>query len=166
MTATERIAICPGSFDPITLGHQDIIERALRIVDRVVVAVSWNSSHVKQGMFTVEDRLTMIREVFSGEPRVEAAEFQGLLVDFARTRSADLVVRGLRGVRDFEYEFQMVQMNRTLDPTIETLFLAPAADVSHISSSLVREISRLGGDAASFVPEPVLRRLEERSRSA
>jgi pantetheine-phosphate adenylyltransferase len=161
MTRTEKIAICPGSFDPITLGHEDIVRRALSFADRVIVAVAHKPSQSKAGMFPIEDRLALVREVFADEPAVEAAEFEGLLVDFARSRGASLVVRGLRGVQDFEYEFQMALMNRELNPGVETVFLAPAANRSFLSSSLVREIARLGGDVASFVSDPVHRRLQE-----
>jgi pantetheine-phosphate adenylyltransferase len=162
MSRTERIAICPGSFDPITLGHQDIVRRALSFADRVVVAVAHKASQTKSGMFSVDERISLIEEVFADQPAVEAAEFDGLLVDFARSRGAALVVRGLRGVQDFEYEFQMALMNRELDPALETVFLAPDASRSFLSSSLVREIATLGGDVSPFVAEPVLRRLQQR----
>jgi pantetheine-phosphate adenylyltransferase len=161
-TSDPRVAVCPGSFDPITLGHEDIARRALNVADRVIVAVGHRPSQPKPGLFTVAERLEMIGEVFADEPRIEAAEFVGLLVDFARERGAGLVVRGLRGVMDFEYEFQMALMNRELSPTLETVFLAPAAERAFVSSSLVREISGLGGDVSRFVPAPVLRRLLHR----
>lgn len=159
-------ALCPGSFDPITLGHEDVIRRALRFADRVVVAVAHTATHAKSGLFSVEERLEMIREVFADEPRVEAAEFQGLLVDFAHRIGADIVVRGLRGVADFEYEFRMSQMNRELSPELETVFLATAAERAFISSSLVREISALGGEVSSFVSPSVMRRIRERTAAA
>jgi pantetheine-phosphate adenylyltransferase len=157
-----RVALCPGSFDPITVGHEDIIRRGLRFADRVIVAVAHRSTHVKRGLFSVEERMEMIREVFADEPRVEAAEFQGLLVDYARNRGARLVIRGLRAVSDFEYEFQMALMNRELAPELETVFLATDADKSFVSASLVREIASLGGEVAPFVSPAVLRRLRER----
>jgi pantetheine-phosphate adenylyltransferase len=157
-----RIAICPGSFDPITLGHEDIIHRALRFSDRVVVAVAHRATQAKRGLFSVEERLELIRSVFRDEPRVEAREFQGLLVDFAREAGAQLVVRGLRAVSDFEYEFQMALMNRELSPAMETVFLATDADKSFLSASLVREVASLGGDVSRFVSGPVLERLRER----
>jgi pantetheine-phosphate adenylyltransferase len=157
-----RIAICPGSFDPITLGHEDIIHRALRFSDRVVVAVAHRATQAKRGLFSVEERLELIRSVFRDEPRVEAREFQGLLVDFAREAGAQLVVRGLRAVSDFEYEFQMALMNRELSPAMETVFLATDADKSFLSASLVREVASLGGDVSRFVSRPVLERLRER----
>jgi pantetheine-phosphate adenylyltransferase len=158
----QRIAICPGSFDPITVGHEEIIRRSFTFADRVIVAVAHRATQAKQGLFSVEERVQMIREVFADEPRVEAAEFQGLLVDFARDRGAGLVIRGLRAVSDFEYEFQMALMNRALRPELETVFLAPDAERSFLSSSLVREIASLGGDVTPFVTAPVLRRLRER----
>jgi pantetheine-phosphate adenylyltransferase len=162
MSRPERIAVCPGSFDPITRGHEVIIRRALAVADRVVVAVASTASETKRGMFSLPERLGLIAEVFAGEPRVEAASFEGLLVDFARSRAASLIVRGLRGVKDFEYEFQMALMNRELRPEVETVFLAPYAGLSFLSSTLVREIATLGGDVSPFVSEPVLRRLRER----
>jgi pantetheine-phosphate adenylyltransferase len=162
MTASERVAICPGSFDPITLGHEDIIRRALRLADRVIVAVGHQPSQGKRGMFTVAERLEMVREVFPDEPAIEAAEFHGLLMHFARERGASLVVRGLRGVLDFEYEFQMALMNRTLYADAETIFLAPDPATAFVSSTLVRQIVTLGGDASAFVSAPILRRLEQR----
>ena len=162
MTRTERIAICPGSFDPITRGHEDIVRRALRFADRIIVAVAWTATQSKQGMFSVEERLEMIREVFSNEPTVEAADFDGLLVDFARQRGATLVVRGLRGVRDFDYEFQMALMNRELAPELETVFLAPDASRSFLSSTLIREIAKLGGEVDPFVSSPVASRIQRR----
>lgn len=162
MSLQPRIAICPGSFDPITVGHEDIVRRSLRFCDRVIVAVAHRASQEKRGMFGVEERVDMIREVFADEPRVEAAEFEGLLVDFAARRGATLVVRGLRAVSDFEYEFRMALMNRELNPAVETVFLAPDADHSYLSATLVREIASLGGEVERFVSPPVLRRLRER----
>ncbi|HEX6040238.1 pantetheine-phosphate adenylyltransferase [Longimicrobium sp.] len=160
--SAERIAVCPGSFDPITLGHVDIIRRSLRFADRVLVAVAYSATHVKSGMFGVDERVEMIRETFAGEPRVQAVSFQGLLVDFAKAQGADMVVRGLRAVSDFEYEFQMALMNRRLWDGMETVFLAPDLEHSYLSSSLVRQIAALKGDVSPFVPQNVLRRLNER----
>jgi pantetheine-phosphate adenylyltransferase len=162
MTEPSRIAICPGSFDPITVGHEDIVRRGLRFADRVVVAVAHRATQSKHGLFTVDERVEMIGEVFADEPRIEAAEFQGLLIDFARARGAGLVIRGLRAVSDFEYEFQMALMNRELLPEMETVFLATDADKSFLSASLVREIASLGGDVSRFVSPAVLRRLDRR----
>ncbi len=152
-------AIYPGSFDPITNGHVDIVRRSLRFCDRVVVAVGHRATQPKQGLFTVEERVELIRSVFADEDRVEATAFTGLLVDFARERGVRLIVRGLRAVSDFEYEFQMALMNRDLDPEIETLFLAPDARYSFLSASLVREIATLGGDVRQFVASVVRDRL-------
>ena len=160
MADQKRIAICPGSFDPITRGPEDIVHRTLKLADHVIVAVSHQPSQEKKGLFTVSERLEMIREVFSDEPAVEASPFDGLLVDFARARRASLVVRGLRTVIDYEYEFQMALMNRRLHPELETVFLAPSPETSFVSSTLIREISALGGDVSPFVSEPVLRMIK------
>lgn len=161
-TDTPRTAVCAGSFDPITLGHEDIIRRALRLADTVIVAVGRQASQVKQRMFTVEERIELIREVFADEPRVVAQTFDGLLVDFAADHGATMIVRGLRSVIDYEYEFQMALMNRRLLPAVETVFLAPEPETSFVSSTLVREIAALGGDVSAFVSEPVLRRIRAR----
>lgn len=166
MKRDERIAIYPGSFDPVTLGHEDIARRALRIADRLIVAIAHTPSQTKRGMFEVADRMELIRQVFADEPGIEVAEFQGLLVDFAHSRGAGIVVRGLRGVRDFDYEFQMALMNRELAGELETVFLAPSADRSFVSASLVREIFRLGGDVSRFVSPVVLTRMREEAGGA
>ena len=158
----ERIAVCPGSFDPITRGHEDIIRRSFRMAERVIVAVAYNATQAKSGMFSVDERVEMIRETFADEPRVQPMSFQGLLVDFAREQGADLIVRGLRAVSDFEYEFQMALMNRRLWDGMETVFLTPDLEHSYLSSSLVRQIAALGGDVSPFVPANVLRRLREK----
>jgi len=162
---TRRVAIYPGSFDPITNGHEDIVRRGLRFVDRIIVAVAHRATQAKQGLFTVEERVEMIREVFADEPRVEVKEFGGLLVEFARSQGAPLIIRGLRAVSDFEYEFQMALMNRQLWPEVETLFLAPDVQYSFLSASLVREIASLGGDVSDLVAPPVLARLNEKYAS-
>ncbi len=150
-----RIAIYPGSFDPVTHGHEDLIGRSLQFVDRVIVAVAANSS--KAPMFTIEERLEMLREVLKDEPRAEVRSFDGLLADFARQSNATLVLRGLRAVSDFEYEFQMALMNRQLHGGLETVFMVPAVHLTYLSSSLVREVARLGGNVAPFVHPAVLR---------
>jgi len=155
----ERIAIYPGSFDPLTLGHDDIIRRSLRLVDRVLVAIAGSATHVKNATFSLDERVELTREVYAGEPRVEVVRFEGLLVDFARQNGARLIVRGLRAVSDFEYEFQMALMNRSLWPEIEVIFMAPASNYTFLSSSLVREVASLGGDVSAFVPPAVLREL-------
>lgn len=162
MRSEPLVAIYPGSFDPVTVGHEDIARRTLRFADRVVVAVARTATQAKNPFFTLEERLEMIREVFSDEPRVEAEVFDGLLVEFARKRDARLLIRGLRAVSDFEYEFQMAQMNRELWSEVETLFLTPAVKHAFLSASLVREIAVLGGDVTDFVSAPVLRRLREK----
>jgi len=155
-------AIYPGSFDPVTRGHEDIVRRTLRIADRLIIAVAHTATQAKRSLFTVEERLDLIREVFADEERIEAVAFEGLLVDFARAQNARLVIRGLRAVSDFEYELQMAQMNRELWPDIESVFLAPELDFSFLSSSLVREVASLGGDVSRFVSPPVLERMKRK----
>ncbi|MCH7563810.1 MAG: pantetheine-phosphate adenylyltransferase [Gemmatimonadetes bacterium] len=163
MTRTDSVvAIYPGSFDPITLGHEDVVHRTLRVADRIVVAVAHTATQSKELLFTVDERLEMIREVFEDEGNIEVTSFSGLLVDFARDLGAHFIVRGLRAVSDFEYEFQMAQMNRELWHEFETVFLTPDAKYSFLSASLVREVSRLGGDISRFVSPTVLQRLEEK----
>ena len=155
-----RVAVFAGSFDPVTLGHVDLVRRALAVADRVVVAVSVNAS--KQPMFTLDDRATMVRDALAGEPRVEVAALDGLLVDFARRVGATLLVRGLRTGGDFDYELGMAQMNRHVAPTVDTVFLAPTPAVGFVSSTLVREVARLGGDVDALVPAGVARALRAR----
>ena len=156
------VALYPGSFDPLTVGHEDIVDRGLRVADKVVIAVAHTSTHQKRGLFSAEERVALIRRVFGDDDRVEAVSFSGLLVDFARERGARLVIRGLRAVSDFEYELQMAQMNQELWPEIETIFLVPEVQNSFISSSLVREVASLGGDVSSFVSPSVLEELERK----
>jgi pantetheine-phosphate adenylyltransferase len=146
---TPRIAIYAGSFDPITRGHEDLMHRSLEYVDRLVVAVATNSS--KQPLFSVEERVSLIRSALAGEPRIEVRSFGGLLVDFAREVGASLLIRGLRAVSDFEYEYQMALMNRHLSPRLETVFMVPSLDTTYISASLVREVARYGGDVDDLV---------------
>ena len=164
MSAGARIALFPGSFDPLTVGHEDIVRRALAFADEVVVAVGHQPSESKKHLFPVEERVQLIREVFAGEERVKAAEFQGLAMEFARARGAGVVVRGLRSAGDFEYEARMSRMNRMLAPEVDTVYLA--ADPRHVflSASLVREVWALGGDVSPFVSAAVLRRMEERRK--
>ncbi len=157
-----RLAVYPGSFDPITRGHEDLIRRGLAIADRVVVAVA--DEVAKQPLFTAEQRVQLAKTVFGRAPRIEVRLFQGLLVEFAREIGAQVVVRGLRYVSDFEYEYQMALMNRKLAPEIETLFLVPAFDLTYLSSSLVREVARYGGDVGSLVHPAVARALAARFR--
>jgi len=157
---SKRIAVYPGSFDPMHNGHLDIIERCRPLFDEVVVAVLRNEG--KQPLFSVEERIESIREMVTGEVRVES--FSGLLVDFMDQVGARAVVRGLRAVSDFEYEFQMALMNRRLNPRVETLFMMPREDYTYLSSRLVKEVFSLGGDLTGLVPEPVLARLRRRLR--
>ena len=152
-------AIFPGSFDPITNGHLDLIERALKMFDKVCVAVLVNDA--KKPTFTIEERISLLRECIPSE-RVEIQSFQGLLVEFARKKKASVLIRGLRAVSDFEYELQMAMMNRELSPELETVFLMPKTVYSFVSSRLVKEVARLEGDIAQFVPENVERALREK----
>jgi pantetheine-phosphate adenylyltransferase len=159
---TERVAVYPGSFDPITRGHEDIVRRALKFCDRVIVAVAHRRTQAKSGLFDISERLELIREAFASEPRVVATDFTGLLVDFAREHDVHVILRGLRAVSDFEYEFQMALMNRHLWPELETLFLAPDEHYSYLSASFVREIASLGGDISEFVAPHVLAALNDK----
>jgi pantetheine-phosphate adenylyltransferase len=148
-----RIAIYAGSFDPLTRGHEDLVHRSLEFVDRLVVAVANNSS--KQPLFTIDERLSLIQSALEGEQRVDVKSFSGLLVDFAAKEGANLLIRGLRAVSDFEYEYQMALMNRHLSPKLETVFMIPSLDTTYISASLVREVARYGGDVSTLV-HPVI----------
>jgi pantetheine-phosphate adenylyltransferase len=160
MQTQERIAIYPGSFDPLTNGHVDIIMRGARLFDRIVVAILRNIE--KAPLFSVEERIDIAREVFAGAPNVEVDAFAGLLVDYARLKRASAIVRGLRAISDFEYEMQMALMNRRLNPEVETVFMMPAETYSYVSSRLVKEVFALGGDVTGLVP-PVV---ETRMRAA
>lgn len=153
-------AIYPGTFDPITNGHTDLIQRASRMFDKVIVAVAAVSG--KQPVFTLEERVSLARSVLTDYPNVEVCGFDSLLVNFMAEKGASVILRGLRAVSDFEYEFQLASMNRNLNPDIETLFLTPAEQYTYISSSLVREIASLGGDVSPFVHENVVAALKER----
>lgn len=146
-------AIYPGTFDPITNGHIDLLSRASRIFDRVILAIA--ESKAKGPLFTVAERLALARESVSGLPNVEVISFDTLLVECARKHGANVILRGLRAVSDFEFEFQLAGMNRYLGPEIETLFLTPAEKYAFVSSSVIREIAKLGGDVSGFVPDPV-----------
>ncbi|MCX6547318.1 MAG: pantetheine-phosphate adenylyltransferase [Holophagaceae bacterium] len=157
-----RSAIYPGSFDPVTLGHWDLIQRAAKLVDRLVVAVLHNPS--KSAAFTVEERVAMLDELAADLPRVEITSFHGLLVDFAKVQEAQVIVRGVRAFSDFEYEFQMALMNRKLAPDLETVFLMPKEKYSAVSSRLVREIGSMGGNLTDLVPEVLRTRIAERLR--
>jgi len=155
-----RTAIYPGSFDPVTLGHWDLVQRAAKLVDRLVVAVLHNPS--KSPAFTVEERVAMLEELTTTLPHVEITSFHGLLVDFAKAQNAQVIVRGVRAFSDFEYEFQMALMNRKLAPELETVFLMPKEKYSAVSSRLVREIGGMGGNLSELVPEALRERIANR----
>jgi pantetheine-phosphate adenylyltransferase len=155
-----RRAIYPGSFDPITNGHLDVIERARKLFDEVVVAVAHNDE--KQALLSLKDRLDLLRETAGKIDNVRIAEFEGLLVEFARNEEAGVVIRGLRAISDFEFEFQMALMNRKLDSAVETIFLMPKEEYTYLSSRIVKEIARLGGDVSGFVPACVAKALSRK----
>jgi pantetheine-phosphate adenylyltransferase len=156
------LAVYPGTFDPITNGHVDIVRRSLTIFDRVVVALAENVR--KSPLFSLEQRRTMIVEALGGEPRVEVDAFQGLLAEYCRRRSAAVVIRGLRALADFEYEFQTAHMNRRLAPDVETLFLMTGEESFYVSSSLVKEVALMGGDVSALVPPGVVAALTEKRK--
>jgi pantetheine-phosphate adenylyltransferase len=159
-----RIAIYAGSFDPITRGHEDLIHRSLEFVDRLIVAVATNAA--KTPLFSVDERVDLIRATVAGESRVEVKSFTGLLVEFAAREKANLLIRGLRAVSDFEYEYQMALMNRHLSPRLETIYMVPSLDTTYISASLVREIAKYGGDLSSLVHPAVASALRARYQKA
>lgn len=155
-------ALYPGTFDPITNGHRDLVQRASRLCDQVVVAIAKGSSGDKSPVFTLDERVELATRVVGDLPNVEVCGFDTLLIDFVREQQAQVILRGLRAVSDFEYEFQLASMNRHLDETIETIFMTPAEQYSYISSSLVREIANLGGDVSAFVHPEVVTALKGR----
>lgn len=155
-----RIAIYPGSFDPITNGHLDILQRSLRLFDKVIIALADNVR--KRPMFTAEERMQQIRDAVGNDPRVEVDTFQGLLMTYVRERGASFVVRGLRAIADFEYEYQFVHMNHRLAPDVDTLFLMTAEEHFFVSSSLVKEVAQFGGDVAQMVPPGVAAAMRQR----
>ena len=156
-----KVAIYPGSFDPITLGHMDIIDRACYLFDKVIVAIAKSES--KNPLFSLEERIKLTETIYKDHPKVEVVGFpRKLTVDLARDYGASAIVRGLRAVADFEYEFQLANMNRAMDPEFESVFLTPSAELSYISSSLVREIAGLGGDVSGFVPANVAEALQSK----
>ncbi len=155
-----RLAVFPGSFDPLTNGHVDIILRCAHLFDRVIVAVLVNAD--KQPLFTSDERVAIVRDVFREYPNVDVESFDGLLVEYARLRRASVIVRGLRAVSDFEYEFQMALMNRHLEPTLETAFMMPAEQYTYLSSRLIKEVFQLGGAVTGLVPPAVERALRDK----
>ena len=161
---TSPTAVYPGTFDPMTLGHEDLIRRASSLFERLIVAVA--AGHHKRTMFTIAERLDIAAEIASPYKNVEVVPFRGLLRDFVVGRGGKVVVRGLRAVSDFEYEFQMAGMNRQLMPDVETVFMTPSDQYQFVSSTFVREIASLGGDVSNFVAPSVLRRLRERVSQA
>ncbi len=154
------VAIYPGTFDPVTRGHIDICQRALKVFDRVVIGVA--DSLAKEPFFNIDERFDMLETVFADTDRISVKPFSGLLIDFARECDADVIIRGLRAISDFEYEVQLAGMNRSLAPEIETVFLTAAQPFAFVSSSLVREIARLDGDVSEFLHPEILRRLTEK----
>ena len=155
-----RIGVYPGSFDPVTLGHLDIIERSSKIVDKLIVGVLNNNS--KTPLFSATERVNMLKEVTSHIPNVEVQAFSGLLVDFAKKNDACIVVRGLRAITDFEYELQMSQTNRIISPDIDTIFFTTNLKYAYLSSSTVKEVEKFGGDISKFLPEKVISHMQEK----
>ncbi|CAG0952999.1 MAG: pantetheine-phosphate adenylyltransferase [Rhodocyclales bacterium] len=160
---SDGVAIYPGTFDPVTLGHEDLVRRASRLFDEVLVAVA--DSRTKRPFFTLDERVAMAREVLAPFPNVKVVGFDGLLMNFLRRHEARIILRGLRAVSDFEYEFQMAGMNRSLNPDVETVFLTPAEKYQFISATMVREIASLGGDVSKFVQPLVHERLKQKISS-
>lgn len=159
-----RIAICPGSFDPLTNGHLDVIQRATKLFDRVVVAVAHNEA--KQPFFTLEERMALTSAAVKHLPTVEVDSFDCLLVDFAERMKAQAIVRGLRAVSDFEFEFQLALMNRNMNERVETIFMMPKDTYTYLSSRMIKEIARLGGDVSAFVPKHIKAALDARFAQA
>lgn len=155
-----RVAICPGSFDPVTKGHLDILHRAAKLFDKIIVVVVINPE--KKVSFTEEERMDLIRRVTQGIPNIEVDMFSGLLMDYVRDKNAVAVVKGLRAVTDFEYEFQMALINKKLNPDADTLFLTTSAENLYLSSSIVKQIASFGGNIADFVPAEILEDVKER----
>jgi pantetheine-phosphate adenylyltransferase len=156
----DKVAIYPGSFDPITYGHIDIVERALEIFDKVIIAIAHNAE--KRSLFTVEERLEMVRAIFKDTPNVITDSFKGLLVDYVAKTNAKVILRGLRATSDFEYEFHMASMNRSLNSHLDTLFMMTSKDYFFVSSGTIKEVASLGGAVEGLVPDLVVRRLKEK----
>lgn len=155
-----HIAVYPGTFDPITFGHQDLIDRAVKIFDRVIVAIAANDT--KKPFFSLAERIALTKKVLVNHPQVEVEGFHSLLIDFMHERKAKIILRGLRAVSDFDYEFQLAGMNRHLAPEIQSVFLMPAENYTYISSHFVREVALLGGDVTPFVPDVVVSALNKK----
>lgn len=153
------IAVVPGSFDPITAGHMDIIKRATRLYDEVVVGIVVNPS--KSPLFTLEERVNMVKEAVNWDPKIKVDSFDGLLIEFVKMHGAHVIIRGLRAVSDFEHEFQMAQMNRKLCPDIETIFVMASPEYAYLSSSIVKEIARYGGNIKGLVPPNIEKSLKD-----
>jgi pantetheine-phosphate adenylyltransferase len=155
-----KVAVYPGSFDPMTYGHMDIIERALTIFPKVIVAIAHHTD--KNALFTVEERMGMVKEIFRDTPNVVAESFKGLLVDYVSKTNGTVIIRGLRATSDFEYEFHMASMNRSLNPHLDTLFMMTSKDYFFVSSRTIKEVARLGGGVEGLVPDLVARRLQKK----
>ena len=156
-------AVYPGTFDPMTMGHVDLVKRASKLFDSVIIAIA--SSDSKKPMFSLEERIEIGNKIFADDPKVEVVGFSGLLVNFAKENDANILIRGLRVVADFEYEFQLANMNRAMSPDIESVFLTPKEEYSYISSSLVKEIATMGGDVTSFVDPVTLEALNQKIKN-
>ncbi len=160
----KKIAVYPGTFDPITNGHSDLVMRAARMFDHIILAIAANAE--KSPLFSLEERIQLAERALEGIKNVEVVGFSGLLIDFARTAGAEVILRGLRAVSDFEYEFQLASMNRRLEPKLETVFLAPAENYTFVSASLIKEIARHGGDVSAFIHEDVFHALRNKFNQA
>ena len=158
-----KIAVYPGTFDPMTMGHVDLVKRASKLFDSVIIAIA--SSDSKKPMFSLEERIEIGNKIFADDPKVEVVGFSGLLVNFAKENDANILIRGLRVVADFEYEFQLANMNRAMSPDIESVFLTPKEEYSYISSSLVKEIATMGGDVTRFVDPVTLDALNQKIKN-
>ena len=156
-------AVYPGTFDPMTMGHVDLVKRASKLFDSVIIAIA--SSDSKKPMFSLEERIEIGNKIFADDPKVEVVGFSGLLVNFAKDKDANILIRGLRVVADFEYEFQLANMNRAMSPDIESVFLTPKEEYSYISSSLVKEIATMGGDVTRFVDPVTLEALNQKIKN-
>jgi pantetheine-phosphate adenylyltransferase len=157
-----RVAVYPGSFDPVTNGHLDVIQRAGTLFDELIIAVAFNDQKHKSTLFSIDERITLLQETCAHIPSLRVVRLDGLLVDFAKQEKVVAIVRGLRAISDFEFEFQMALMNRKMEPTVETIFMMPKEEFTYISSRIVKEIARLGGNVQSFVPDCVVRALAKK----